>query len=74
MLDALTETAGGDENDLKASSRMNVARYLKEVGFIDLPEKQPEHASESLLSLTGASQFRLATCTPISPRPPSRCQ
>jgi len=53
ILDALTETAGGDENDLKASTRLCVDRYLRDVGFIDAPEKQPVHAQRKPALIDG---------------------
>jgi hypothetical protein len=44
MLDALTETEGGDETDFKGSIRMYINQYLSDTGFIDTIENQPSNA------------------------------
>ncbi len=59
MLDALTETAGGDETDFKGSIRMYINQYLSDTGFIDTIESQPANALRCPTVIDG----RIAICS-----------
>jgi hypothetical protein len=45
MLDALVEKAGGDETDMKGSTRIHLRRYLSQVCFIDSLDNLPTNAA-----------------------------
>ena len=59
MLDALTETEGGDETDFKGSIRMYINQYLSDTGFIETIENQPPNALRCPTILDG----RIAICS-----------
>jgi len=54
MLDALVEKPGGDENDLKGSTRTSVAQYLQAVGIMQTTTDMPRHVEHKPVVIDSA--------------------